>query len=279
VIQNKVVADLLQHRAMMFALYTGMHREKKGKQQVEKLLVTTLDNLVSSPAMLIHTTVGEDVTSVISLAFRKDGMQFAVPFPSFSIIDVQGEETAVISVRACHDASSITCASFCKRQNKPWEGQAPVLIKAAGIVNGEHAVDVNMLVPVYYKEEKAIAGTKSELHALSNIIIACIGTINAQRAAVAVRMPVAVKPGTSMQAAAKNKSLWEYHEVKLADVPGYIYQPKGGTHASPRWHVRRGHWRQYKTGKRVWIDNMEVGDKALGVVAHDYVVTRNQMEM
>jgi hypothetical protein len=47
----------------------------------------------------------------------------------------------------------------------------------------------------------------------------------------------------------------------------------GGTHASPRWHERRGHWRLIKkTGKRVWVKNCEVGDKALGAVFHDYKI-------
>ena len=48
--------------------------------------------------------------------------------------------------------------------------------------------------------------------------------------------------------------------------------PQGGTHAPPRWHERRGHWRTTKTGKRVWIRNCEVGDKTRGAVFHDYKI-------
>lgn len=48
-------------------------------------------------------------------------------------------------------------------------------------------------------------------------------------------------------------------------------EDQGGTHASPRWHERRGHWRTMKkTGKKVWVKNCEVGDKTLGAVFHDY---------
>lgn len=47
--------------------------------------------------------------------------------------------------------------------------------------------------------------------------------------------------------------------------------PQGGTHAPPRWHERRGHWRTMKkTGKQVWVKNCEVGDKSRGAVFHDY---------
>jgi hypothetical protein len=44
----------------------------------------------------------------------------------------------------------------------------------------------------------------------------------------------------------------------------------GGTHASPRVHLRRGHRRQYKPGKWTWINPCMVGDKKLGMVHKDY---------
>lgn len=278
-IQNKVVADLLQHRERLFALYTGMHRDAKGKQQLSTLLASVLDGLVRSLAIMLRTTVGEDVKPLLPSAFRGDNTEFALPFSSFSIIDMQDEDVAVTFVRGDVDPGAVTCAMFIKVPNKSWEPYAPIAIKATGKADGGYTVDVNMLTPTYYTTDKDLAGTKEELHVLSNIVVANIGSINAQCGACAVRMPLGVKPGTSLHTTAKNKALWEYHEVKLSDVPGYISQPKGGTHASPRWHMRRGHWRQYKTGKRVWIENMEVGDKKRGVVAHDYVVTANHMEV
>ena len=45
--------------------------------------------------------------------------------------------------------------------------------------------------------------------------------------------------------------------------------PQGGTHASPRLHDRRGHWRNL-SGKQVWVRSCKVGDASLGVVFHDY---------
>lgn len=44
----------------------------------------------------------------------------------------------------------------------------------------------------------------------------------------------------------------------------------GGTHASPRLHDRRGHWRNMRNGKRVWIKQCKVGDPSRGSVFHDY---------
>ena len=48
-------------------------------------------------------------------------------------------------------------------------------------------------------------------------------------------------------------------------------QSIGGTHASPRLHDRRGHWRTMKkSGKRFWVRDCKVGDPSKGVIKHDY---------
>ena len=48
--------------------------------------------------------------------------------------------------------------------------------------------------------------------------------------------------------------------------------PQGGTHASPREHQRRGHWRHYASGKRAWIRDCIVGTRAYGRIRKDYEV-------
>lgn len=45
-----------------------------------------------------------------------------------------------------------------------------------------------------------------------------------------------------------------------------------GSHASPRWHVRRGHWRTLIDGRRVFVRSCEVGDPVRGAVFKDYQV-------
>lgn len=44
----------------------------------------------------------------------------------------------------------------------------------------------------------------------------------------------------------------------------------GGTHASPRVHLRRGHMREYQPGKFCWVPSCVVGDKSLGMIHKDY---------
>ena len=45
---------------------------------------------------------------------------------------------------------------------------------------------------------------------------------------------------------------------------------KDGTHASPRRHQARGHWRTYKSGKRGWVKECWRGDASKGAVFKDY---------
>lgn len=44
----------------------------------------------------------------------------------------------------------------------------------------------------------------------------------------------------------------------------------GGTHSSPRVHLRRGHPRQYTPGKWTWVQPCAVGNRANGLVNKDY---------
>lgn len=46
----------------------------------------------------------------------------------------------------------------------------------------------------------------------------------------------------------------------------------GGTHASPREHVRRGHIRRLSSGKTVWINDTVVNAGIGGFVTKDYVI-------
>ena len=64
---------------------------------------------------------------------------------------------------------------------------------------------------------------------------------------------------------------WSYR-VATIDIANIrrLAEPAGGTHASPRWHIRRGHWRTLSNGQRVFVRECAVGDQARGGVIKDY---------
>jgi hypothetical protein len=66
---------------------------------------------------------------------------------------------------------------------------------------------------------------------------------------------------------------WTWHQITID--PARLREkiaPQGGTHASPRWHIRRGHWRQLADGRRVFVRQCQVGDPEQGGVVKDYIV-------
>lgn len=66
---------------------------------------------------------------------------------------------------------------------------------------------------------------------------------------------------------------WTWHQVAIDPARlRATSEPLGGSHASPRWHLRRGHWRQLPDGRRIFVRQCEVGDPAHGGVVKDYAV-------
>lgn len=79
------------------------------------------------------------------------------------------------------------------------------------------------------------------------------------------------RPAKLQKARAKRgkQPLFSYWTLRL-DGKSDRGDDYGGTHASPRVHLRRGHPRQYTPGKWTWVQAHAVGNKSLGVVHKDY---------
>ena len=87
--------------------------------------------------------------------------------------------------------------------------------------------------------------------------------------------PVFYRPksiGNNAKRKRKGKApLYEWSTVQLErKIPELPAAPKGGTHASPRLHQRRGHWVTSKLGKRFWRSESVVGKPENGMIFHDY---------
>lgn len=66
------------------------------------------------------------------------------------------------------------------------------------------------------------------------------------------------------------KPLYSYWTLILSQASEKA-ESKGGTHASPRVHLRRGHIRRLG-GKHIWVRACAVGNKKLGVIHKDYAM-------
>lgn len=73
------------------------------------------------------------------------------------------------------------------------------------------------------------------------------------------------------------KPLFSYWTLELTDTKTEHGASLGGTHASPRLHLRRGHPRQFKPGEWTWVQPCVVGNKSLGMVHKDYKFVPSEM--
>lgn len=67
-----------------------------------------------------------------------------------------------------------------------------------------------------------------------------------------------------------NAPLFTYKTLVIGDPKPQIKVHKGGTHASPRAHLRRGHYRTGKNGNRFWVSAAFVNGSTPGFVHKDY---------
>ncbi len=81
----------------------------------------------------------------------------------------------------------------------------------------------------------------------------------------------------SFRLAKWQKNGWSYEIIELGEKKERS-PDLGGSHASPRWHVRRGHFRTLSEGRRIWIDQCEVGDKKIGGIIKDYTISTGASE-
>jgi hypothetical protein len=69
------------------------------------------------------------------------------------------------------------------------------------------------------------------------------------------------------------KPLVEFRMIVIDGKTPSLPTAPHSTHASPRLHWRRGHWRTMKkSGKKVWVDPMLVGNEENGKIIKDYAV-------
>lgn len=85
------------------------------------------------------------------------------------------------------------------------------------------------------------------------------------------------KPDDKLQKARKRRGKQPLFSTWTLVISGSGREEKnnlGGTHASPRVHLRRGHPRQYEPGKWTWVQPHAVGNRSLGIVHKDYAMAQ-----
>lgn len=132
----------------------------------------------------------------------------------------------------------------------------------AGVVHADSLQDNEMLVQC-----PAVDGARRQMHVMTYGVKAFLSALHCTN----VRRQEHVPDAKLQKARAKRgkSPLFSYWTLQL-DGRCERGHDHGGTHASPRVHLRRGHPRQYAPGKWTWVQAHAVGNRAAGVVHKDY---------
>lgn len=82
-------------------------------------------------------------------------------------------------------------------------------------------------------------------------------------------------PSRSMNATRRAKGQLPYSELRVLSIGGepieeLMREHQGGTHASPKFHRRRGHRRTLASGRTIWVKQHTVGRKENGSIQKVY---------
>lgn len=82
-------------------------------------------------------------------------------------------------------------------------------------------------------------------------------------------------PSKTMNAKRRAAGQLPYSELRILSIGGepideLMREHRGGTHASPKFHRRRGHCRTLASGKRIWVKQHTVGRKENGSIQKVY---------
>ena len=111
-----------------------------------------------------------------------------------------------------------------------------------------------------------------ELEAFVGSTVRALSTVAAQRDGLELNTPYSQKAGIR-SAMSKKRRMFAHRQLFFSPIP--VKREKHetvGTHASPAMHKRRGHFRQLKSGKVVWVKSSIVGKPENGVITKDYVM-------
>lgn len=185
-----------------------------------------------------------------------DADMFRLPYPMVYITGRQSNGTTLVLRLQTTDSKTLYAAGFVVGANDAWQNSiepCKVVLKEGGLqISAPDGSE-----PTKNSEWKSVlAHTEDFLLALQTKAIAYI--------------PTAKNTFTNRRKIKEGKKpIYDWHTVVI-EPPKAKNDYQGGTHASPRRHQARGHWRTYKSGKRGWVKECWKGDASKGTIFKDY---------
>ena len=199
-----------------------------------------------------------DVGNITELVeARLDDELFAMPYPrtAFCGVDVDGSKFCV---------ALITGDNHVSVAGRYDTGKFPAIIKPFSYINTDEGIRI-------YGGEGMEPPSRAHYLPVIALVSRFVQSLNAVTQTAYFPTPKKSLLNAARAAKGKPLALFDWHTVEIAPKKPKG-EPQGGTHASPRLHDRRGHWRICKGGKKAWVKACKVGNASKGVVFKDYEV-------
>lgn len=226
-----------------------------------------VDTLINGPLIRIHLSYDAEIAYNSDDFFVPKGDDLALPFDNFSLmVDRDGDR--IIYTLTKSEVGDFFVQPI-RKHDRQVEFGFPISMSVTGnksLRTGAHCKNIELET----LNEVSVAESCQQI-AIDFLVPV---TYISHATNVYLRNKLNEQPLTAVAVAKSKRPLWEYKLIPVTQWESDS-ESRGGTHASPRWHMRRGHWRNCKSGKRVWVEQMEVGDKSKGIIVKDYVVTNH----
>ena len=269
----------LAQEGKCFDIYTNDH---KGKSK------ELADCILEYPKVLVERQLTMDQTVYDKAVSEIEELgELRLPFPKITIIS--GEKVAddpnnMIRTTTTEQGGSVNLVySFFLCQYSDYIAVHVLFSRPNEIGNSYylahcilHFVDgkLKMSKPIPAKEIKYKLAEEDTIDTMVQLAIIAIHMLTISGGDVYISAPTPNEVAINKKRMNKGKKpLIEFKLITVDGKKSALPSMPHGTHASPRQHWRRGHWRTMKkSGKKVWIDPMLVGDEENGKIIKDYAV-------
>jgi hypothetical protein len=246
--------------------------------------------ILEYPKVIVEPHYTQDVKAMAE-AF-KEVSAVRLPFPKMTIISGEmadidfNDDSEIRQAKNNEDQNGSVNMLYCYFLSEVTDGieikvllgkpnqRDNIYIDTAKIIHDGDELRFSLSNKVYDPNSKLIIEKEKYMPSYLHSAIVAIYMMTMGKNNFYMSVPTLEEAATNRKRISKGKK--PLIEFKMAVIEGKktaMSSTPHGTHASPRLHWRRGHWRTMtKSGKKTWIAPMEVGDEDNGRVIKTYAI-------
>ncbi len=246
--------------------------------------------ILEYPKVIVEPHYTQDVKAMAE-AF-KEVAAIRLPFPKMTVISGEmvnidfNNDSGITQAVNHEDQNGSVNMLYCYFLSEVTEGieikvllgkpnqKDNIYIDTAKIIHDGNELKFKLSDKVYDPNSRLILEKEKYMPSYVHSAITAIYMMTLSKNSFYMSVPTPEEASANRKRISKGKKpLVEFKMAVIEGKKSVISSTPHGTHASPRLHWRRGHWRTMtKSGKKTWIAPMEVGDEDNGRVIKTYAI-------